>query len=45
MAAEMAQAMPNARAKIIQRAKHLGIIEHHRQFSDEISGFMSEFGL
>ena len=45
MAAEMAQAIPNARAKIIQGAKHLGIIEHHRQFSDEINGFMSEFGL
>ena len=45
MAAEMAQAIPNARAKIIQGAKHLGIIEYHRQFSDEINGFMSEFGL
>ena len=45
MAAEMAQAMPNARVKIIQGAKHLGIIEHHGQFSDEINGFMSEFGL
>ncbi len=45
MAAEMAQAMPNARAEIIQGAKHLGIIELHRQFSHALLGFMAENGL
>ncbi|MCH7736197.1 MAG: alpha/beta fold hydrolase [Chloroflexi bacterium] len=41
MAAEMAQAMPNAQAKIIQGAKHLGIIEEHRQFSDAVIRFLA----
>ena len=41
MASEMAQAMPNARAEIIQGAKHLGIIEEHRRFSDAVKGFLA----
>jgi len=45
MAREMGQAMPNARAEIIQGAKHLGIVEHHRQFSDAALSFMAEFSL
>ena len=38
----MAQAMPNARAVIIQGAKHIGIIELHHQFSDALISFVSE---
>ena len=45
MANEMAQAMPNARAEIIKGAKHLGIIEEHRRFSDALKGFLAEFSL
>ncbi len=41
MAFEMAQAMPNARAEIIPGAKHLGIIEEHRRFSDAVKGFLA----
>jgi pimeloyl-ACP methyl ester carboxylesterase len=41
MAVEMAQAMPNAQAKIIQGTKHLGIIEEHRQFSDAVLRFLA----
>ena len=41
MANEMAQAMPNAEAKIIGGAKHLGIIEEHRRFSDAVLGFLA----
>ena len=42
MAMEMARAMPNARAVIIQGAKHIGIIELHHQFSDALISFVSE---
>jgi len=42
MAEEMAQAMPDARAEIIVGAKHLGIIERHRQFSDAVLGFLAK---
>ena len=42
MANEMAQAMPHARAEIIEGAKHLGIIEEHRRFSDAVLGFLAE---
>ena len=42
MAMEMARAMPNARAEIIQGAKHIGIIERHQQFSDALISFVSE---
>ena len=45
MAKEMERAIPNARAEIVQGAKHLGIIEDHRCFSDAVIGFMAEFGL
>ena len=41
MAEDMAQAMPNARAEIIQGSKHLGIIEEHRQFSDAVMRFLA----
>ena len=42
MARDMAQAMPNARAEIVQGAKHMGIIELHQKFSDALIGFMAE---
>jgi pimeloyl-ACP methyl ester carboxylesterase len=42
MAKDMAQAIPNARAVIIPGAKHLGIIEEHRQFSDVVNGFLGK---
>ncbi len=42
MANEMAQAMPHAQAKTIEGAKHLGIIEEHRRFSDAVLGFLAE---
>lgn len=42
MANEMAQAMPHARAEIIEGAKHLGIIEEHRRFSDAVLGFLAK---
>ena len=42
MSNEMARAMPNARAEIVVGAKHLGIIENHRSFSDAINAFMAE---
>ena len=45
MAKDMAQAMPNARAEIIQGAKHLGIIEEYRQFSDAVDGFLTKLGI
>ena len=45
MANEMARAMPNARAQIIQGAKHLGIIEEHGRFSDAVKGFLVESGI
>ena len=45
MANEMARAMPNAEARIIKGAKHLGIIEEHLRFSEAISAFMTETGL
>jgi pimeloyl-ACP methyl ester carboxylesterase len=40
MSKDMAQAIPNARAEIIRGAKHLGVIEEHRQFSDAVNGFL-----
>ena len=40
MSKDMAQAIPNARAEIIRGAKHLGIIEEHRQFSDAVDEFL-----
>ena len=42
MAREMARVMPNARAEIIQGAKHMGIIELHQEFSDALIGFMAD---
>ena len=45
MAREMGQAIPNARAEIIQGAKHLGIVENHRIFSDAANRFLAELGL
>ncbi len=45
MATEMAEAMPNTRAEVIQGAKHLGIIELHQRFSEAMTGFLTENGL
>jgi len=45
MANEMARAMTNSRAEIVQGAKHLGIIEQHQRFSSAINAFMAETGL
>lgn len=45
MAREMGQAIPDAKAEIIQGAKHLGIVEQHRMFSDAANRFMAERGL
>ena len=45
MAIEMAGAMPNARAEIVQGAKHLGIIEFHQRFSDALAGFLADNGV
>jgi pimeloyl-ACP methyl ester carboxylesterase len=45
MATEMAEAMPDARAEVIQGAKHLGIIELHQRFSGAITGLLAEHGL
>ena len=45
MANEMARAMTNSRAEIVEGAKHLGIIEHHQRFSSAINTFMAETGL
>jgi len=45
MVQEMALAMPKAQTEIIQGAKHLGIIEHHRRFSGPINNFLAKSGL
>ena len=45
MAREMGQAIPIASVAIIQGAKHLGIIEHRRRFSDAVNRFMADLGL
>jgi hypothetical protein len=45
MAKNMTQAMTNARSMIIQGSKHLGIIEEHLLFSDEVSRFLLESGI
>ena len=45
MAQEMALAMPKAQTEIVQGAKHLGIIEHHRRFSGPVKIFLTEWGL
>lgn len=45
MAREMGLAIPNASVAIIRGAKHLGIIEHHRRFSDAVNRFMADLGL
>ena len=45
MAHGMSRAIPNARAEIIQGARHLGIIENHGAFSAAIQRFLTENGL
>ena len=45
MALGMAQAIPNARAEVIQGAKHLGIIENHGEFSGAVQRFLAEIQL
>lgn len=45
MATEMVEAMPNARAEVIQGAKHLGIVELHEGFSGAMTGFLAELCL